>query len=604
MNQTTDLSSLHGIAYDMRQKGATYPEALTEVQKSAKDTNLGAFDILKIVDHEYQKEPGEKADLVDTIKQKVADKATELVGAGKALDDVKKKTYEAYVIQINPDFIAGEGKKDLDVSLTKKEVWDICEDVYADRTIFEFPKDFHYTDSGNAERLLDAYGGDIRYCPPWKCWYIWNNERWMRDDYNKIMILATEVVKSIAGEVNLIDSEDERRACLKWAFRSEDLNKKNNMVVSAAPYVPIKPQDLDSNPNLMTVKNGTVELDTLKFRPFRKSDYVSKMADVAYDPKSKCALWEKHLNMVFEGDQGFIRDFQMMCGYSLLGENPEQVFFILYGGGKNGKSVTLDVLQALLGDYSATLPAEALMENRSRSGGDATPELMAMVGARMVISGEADENCSLSEAMVKKWTGDSKVTVRGLYKDAVEISTTQKIFLATNHKPKIKGSDLGIWRRIWLLPFTHEIPEADRDLHIIEKLLDERDGIYMWMLEGLRGYIENGSRLRKPEKVSSAVETYKSENDILGQFITDCCVVDPDGRESKAIIRSEYVKWCSQNGEDPMSARKFNKIFREKGIVEGKSERYEELVDGAMRRVVGKRWTGVRLKNYGELYES
>lgn len=546
-----------------------------------------------------------ETDRAPTLKREIREKAREISERGRDVEEVIRATIDHYHLGIElPQLTNPEEYENYVPKLSDGEIEVLAREEFAKRTVHDFPTEFTLTDQGNGERLLRHRGGDLRYCAPFKSWYIWDGRRWREDTTEYVMIIAAQVVKMIYFEAAAEGSPGRREALGKWAHKSESITRRDAIVKSARPYIPIQPDQLDANPYLINCRNGTIELDTLKFREHRQWDFMSKIAEASYDPDADCPLWEAHLDLIFEGDREFIRDFQTMVGYSLLGYNPEQILFILWGSGRNGKNVTVDVIGDILHDYSACIPPEALMVNKKRVGGEASPDLMLMVGSRFVTTGESDQGALLSESMIKRWTGDATVSIRGLYKDAITITPTQHLWLATNHKPIITGSDVGVWRRLWLIPFTYTITEEEKDTHIIPKLLQERDGIFRWMLEGLRRYLDAGSELTMPERVQIATEEYKSESDIVGRFLEDECIIDlddPGCLEDKVLIWAQFTRWCDVSGDERPGKGKFKIELSERGIRESIRESYETLRAGKFRTVRGKRWRGIRLKSYDEL---
>jgi putative DNA primase/helicase len=351
--------------------------------------------------------------------------------------------------------------------------------------------------------------------------------------------------------------------------------------------VAVTPDEFDAHPTLLNCRNGTLELDTLTFREARREDLLTKQAGVAYDPAAACPTWLAHLDLVFGEDTAYIEGFQELCGYSLLQDNPEQIMAILYGVGKNGKSVTIGALARVWGDYAVNIAAESLMVRRNDG---PRSDLARLHGARLVTASEGESRASLAESVVKQITGDDAITVRRLYENEFQFRPGAKIFLATNHEPRIRGTDEGIWRRLWLLPFTVTIPEGKRDPAILERLEAEGSGILNWCIEGLRRYQANGCRLAPPAKVVAATARFRSESDMVGRFLAQEMKTDPMGTIERTVLYKIYLKWCEDEGEKPVSNRAVIKYLRERGFDERK-------LGGAMC------WTGIRIKSATEAEE-
>ena len=336
----------------------------------------------------------------------------------------------------------------------------------------------------------------------------------------------------------------------------------SEMVELAEPELIIRREDLDSDPNLVNCQNGTLELDTQTFREFRKSDFLSMKMGTSYDKDAKCPLWMDHLNLVFKGDTSTINGFKRVCGYSLLFGNPEQIFNILWGNGKNGKSVTLLVLNNILGDYAANIPAESLMVKKSD--GPRT-DLAGLTRSRFVTSTEGESGARFAESLIKQISGCDKITCRFLYEREFTYTPGYKVFFATNHKPEILGTDEGIWRRIVLWEFTCYIERADP--HIVEKLMQEAPGILNWLIEGLKEYFLVGLDL--PPSVITATQNYKDECDVVGLFISHTFTIEKDRSVARKELYELFKIWCQENGEvnqrgDPgINNKSFFKILRD-----------------------------------------
>jgi len=460
----------------------------------------------------------------------------------------------------------------------------------ADRTrqnsITHTTKNFEKTDLGNSERFVARFGRDCRYCHPEKSWYIWDQTRWKRDEEGLITDLAKRTVRYIGDEASLIDGDTERAAMWRWAATSQNHSRIEGLISLARSALPILPEEFNKYPDLLNFPNGTLDLRDFSFRDNRREDFCSRVMGCIYDKDAKCPTWESHLDLIFNGDKSFISDFQVMAGYSLLATNPEQIFFILYGCGKNGKSVTVSTLAKILGEYSANIAAESLMIHKNPD----TPrsDIVKLSGARLITASESDSSHRLSESLIKALTGDDTITARNLYEKERDFKVTGKIWFSTNHRPIIRGTDMAIWRRVWLVPFEVIIPEERRDRFISEKLQAEGPGIVNWMLDGLRKYRENGDRLLMPEKVALATKKYRADSDIIGQFLADGYTFEPNARIEKSVLYEQYITYCKSTGENSVSARTFNEKIQERGLAQTK-------IRGT------KYWVGIRAKIKDEI---
>ena len=325
----------------------------------------------------------------------------------------------------------------------------------------------------------------------------------------------------------------------------------------------------DSDPYLLGVKNGVVDLRTGEFRQARKEDYLTKQAGTEYIPGAECPRWKVFLRDIFNGDDSLISFVQSAIGYSLTGVTDEHVLFFLYGTGRNGKSTTTETLQALLGDYAQHAPAALFVS--SRHGGEPEKEIARLKGTRFVVGSEIEEGSKLAESRVKDLTGQDTLTGRFLYGSPFDFKPTHKLWIFGNHKPDVSGTDLGIWRRMRLVPFEVQIEESKVDRQLPVKLLAELPGILNWAIKGcLRWQKEN---LLVPERVKSATNDYQGEEDELGEFISERCVLDSNEVTVRSELHCDYLYWAQSRGTKvPLKPKTFNKRIRSReGIKENKS---------------------------------
>jgi len=441
---------------------------------------------------------------------------------------------------------------------------------------------FPTSDIGNSQRFAQRKKPVARFCHAYKSWFIWDGRRWGKDHIGKAIELAKEVILRIGDEAISIEYSDDSARIFRWAAASQARPRIDAALYLAQSVMAIEPKDLDAKGHLLNLPNGTFNLSTGELCPHNKDDFLTKLAGVEYQPEEECPLWQNHLNLIFNNDQEMINAFQQVCGYTLLQENPEQVLFILYGSGKNGKSKTLGVLSHILGDYAINIAAETLMKKKSMNDNSPRGDVARIFNARFVSASEGEAGQPLAEGMVKQLTGDDKITVRRLYENEIEFLPTAKIWLATNHRPIIRGTDDGIWRRIWLIPFTVAIPEEKRDPDISKKLFAEGSGILNWMIKGLQKYQEAG-HLVQPEKVKIATHEYRQDSDLLKEFLEGWCVMS--GEIKRSDLYRAYSDWCEQNHEKAVGSKRFAIMIREHGV-------------GERRDIKDRYWTGISSRGF------
>ena len=443
------------------------------------------------------------------------------------------------------------------------------------------PESFHLTDMGNARRLVVLYGELLRYVVEWG-WFVWDDTRFRKDAAGQVVRFAKEMVRQIYVEASRATGKSERSAIANHAKRSESRVQIRNTIDLAKSEVEImvRPEEFDLDLWLLNVKNGTIDLRTGQLREHRREDLITKLAPVSYDPTATAPLWEKFLDRIMGENKRLIRFLQKCSGYSLTGDTREQVIFIFYGTGSNGKTTFLRINGDLLGDYAKWTPATTLLAHR----GESIPnDIARLQGARFVVATEIEQNRRLNESLVKAVTGGDIIAARFLHKEFFEFQPQFKVFLGTNHKPEIRGQDHAIWRRIRLIPFTETIPDEEQDRELVEKLKEELPGILNWALEGCCAWLEEG--LQEPEEVVQATLDYRTESDILAEWIEEFCVVHPAATASVTDLYQSYRTWCQDSGQKPLSKRWFGRRLAERGFDSGRTARARSWIGIGLKEV-------------------
>ena len=420
-----------------------------------------------------------------------------------------------------------------------------------------------HSDVGNAQRLVALHGADFRYISRLKVWYIWDGKRWVRDEYGTMERWAKGVARGMLKEATTLDGEDRQRLAAH-ALKSEQAGRIKAMLEMARsePDVMIDVGQIDQQPMLLCVKNGTVDLRTGKLGPHDRSHLMSRMTDIEYDPSATCPLWIQTLAVLFGGDRALVEYVQRAVGYSLTGDTREQCLHLCIGTGSNGKSTVLDVLEQLSGDYGRQADFQTFLERRDGSG--PRPDIARLAGARLVRSSEVGDEKRLNEGLMKSLTGGDTITARFLFSEDFEFKPQFKLWLAANHKPVIRGTDYAIWRRIRLVPFEVTITEEQKDDALPKKLREELPGILTWAVQGCQEWLAEG--LRPPERVLVATAEYRSESDIIATFISECCEVGPGYQVPGASIYNAYKRWSEENGERTWTNTKFGRDLSDRGF--------------------------------------
>lgn len=364
-----------------------------------------------------------------------------------------------------------------------------------------------------------------------------------------------------------------------------------------------KPLDqLDSEPLAVNCLTGTLRFRSIDARadgggvtaevrcdPHRREDLLTRSMPVQYRPDAEAPRFEAFLARV-QPDQEIRSFLQRWFGLSMTAI-PVQRLAFLYGHGANGKSVLVDLMCRILGEYAATVPIEALTGQNRRGGSDATPELISVIGARAVRSSEPEQGEKFKEGTIKALTSGEPIAVRALHSDFIYCTTYFKLTISGNHKPDIRGTDDGIWRRMLLIPFDVQIPEPERDPELIDKLWAERDGVFRWMVDGLLDYLERG--LDVPDVIQEATAGYRRDSDPVGTFLGECTIMDgsDDFMLSRDLIEAFNI-WLEENGETRWGGRTVSLRLKDKAT-RWRHPATGKCMVAAKRRATG--YVGVRL---------
>jgi P4 family phage/plasmid primase-like protien len=422
------------------------------------------------------------------------------------------------------------------------------------------------TDVGNARGFVARHGKNIRYCHGWGKWLIWDETRWRIDEIGQIEALAKETVQAMFHEAAELVSGD-RDKCFKHAIKSEHQQRLMAMILLARSErgVPIRPGQLDRHAFLLNVANGTLDLRTGELREHRKGDLITKLVPVAYDPAATAPVFTRFVTQVMRGRRGLIRYLQRALGYSLTGSCKEQVLFVLYGYGSNGKSTLLTLIHVLLGqDFALDTPADTFA---SRQFGDGIPnDLARLQGARFVTAMEL-ESRKLDESKLKRVTGEDPITARFMRAEYFQFMPQFKLWIACNRKPTIDSAGDAMWRRIRLIPFDLKVATPDKDL--LDKLKRELPGILAWCVRGSLAWQKNG--LGVPATVIADTAAYRSQMDVVGRFLADRTTAEPEARTAAMALYQAYRGWCKSAGESPLSQRAFGSKLSERGLQKSRS---------------------------------
>lgn len=452
---------------------------------------------------------------------------------------------------------------------------------------------FNTTDTGNGKRFALRHAGSARFCIGRNRWYRFDGVRWAPDPGRTVRELAKATAVAINAEAADEPDDARRRALQRWARESESSARISAMLEMAStdPAVCISPDDLDADPDLLALRNGTLDLRTLALRPHREEDLITKVAGVEYDADAACPRWEAHLRLIFANDKGYIRSLQELLGYALLSGNPLQIFPVWWGSGANDKSVTIATVRSILGDYAVSAGAEVFMVRANDAG--PRPDVLALRGARLVVAVESERGHRLNEAFIKQTTGGDPYTTRNLYSTTMETFVPSHLaILVTNPLPAVAGLEDAIWRRLQFWPFEVTIPPEERVAEYDRVLLEEAPGILNWMLEGLRRFYAQASRITVPPPVEAATARHRMEMDQLAPFLREECVRDSNGMVDRGVLYDRYDTYCEETGDELLSRAAFASALKERGVTAGP-------------KVQGRRtWRGIRVRTPAEYREA
>lgn len=424
-------------------------------------------------------------------------------------------------------------------------------------------KNYFLTDVGNAQRLVDVHGRDLRWVARWKVWLVWDGRRWRRDETGEVERRAKTVIRGVFRDA-LSLPEDRKGPTLAHALKSEQAGRLEAMVrlARSEPGMAIAHDDLDQQAWCMTVRNGTIDLRTGQLGPHDRGHLSTKLTDIDYDPEATCPTWQQTLGVLFAGNQPLIDYVQRAIGYSLTGDTREQVLHLCYGTGANGKSTLLDVLAQLSGEYGLQADFQTFLDTGTRNG--PRNDVARLAGARLVRSSEIGENKKLNEGLIKSLTGGDIVSARFLYSEDFEFKPQFKLWLAANHKPVIRGTDYAIWRRMRLIPFEVTISPEQRDELLPAKLTKELPGVLAWAVAGCQSWLADG--LRPPDTVLAATDAYRTESDTIGAFLDEECELSGSYDTQASSLYTAYVRWAKDNGEYAITATAFGRRLTERGF--------------------------------------
>jgi putative DNA primase/helicase len=441
------------------------------------------------------------------------------------------------------------------------------------------------TDGGFGEWLISLHGEAMRYMPEIGSWHVYVAGRWLRDDAGAVVELAKDAAKVIIQLIPTEQSEARQQEMLRIAHRYDCVDRLRRVLdyLRSDERLLMRLAECDTDPYLLNCLNGTVDLRDARLLVHSPAHRLTKTTGIVYDPHAPCPIFEAFLERITRAHSELSDFLRRAFGYTLLGDVREHRFFLLLGRGRNGKSTLVEIVLHVLGDYAQSSSAETWLRQQSNRG--AEPDIARLPGVRMTATAEIGEGRAIDEARIKSIVAGDRTTTRTIYREPFEFSPVCKLWISTNHAPTIKGSDEGMWRRVCLVPFDDYISDDELDRDLSRKLRDEASGILAWMVRGAVAYLRDG--LHEPDVVRAATSEYRSDSDLVGQYIDQRCDIVPGCRETAGRLHRDYMVWARDRGERPLTAVSFGRRLTERGYV--------------AEKVGGVQWrAGLRLRDSGD----
>ncbi len=449
----------------------------------------------------------------------------------------------------------------------------------------EQPAHFNPTDYGNAERLVTLYGDVIRYSPERKAWLIWTGKVWEWDMGGvKIATLAKKTARNIYREAADEPDDDKRKELANHARATEHQVRLDATIKSAEsePGMAVSLADLDANHWLLNVSNGTIDLRIGVLKPHDRADLITELLPIDYDLYDTSTEWDTFLHRIFNDNVDLIVYVQRTLGYSITGDQSEQVFFFRHGSGFNGKPTLLNACRLVMGNYATQMPPTAFMVDKTKHSGP-DEAISSLKNKRLVCSTELEDGQRLSVSLMKRMTGGEPLWCEHKFERGYNFQPTHKLWLSGNHEPIITDTTNSIWFRLKKIPFTVEIPEADRKKGYAEFLAREHGAaILAWLVRGCTAWREDES-LGEPEVVKQAVAEYRENQDILHDFLIERCIFQKNVTIDQKALYADYTKWAEENEFNAIGKLTFRTRIQEKGALATVGNRNVRI------------WRGIRL---------
>lgn len=424
------------------------------------------------------------------------------------------------------------------------------------------------TDRGGAQLLFNCLKGFVKFNHSRDQWLIYNTVCWIYDRTSKI----NEIMLNVGNQYRKVAMKDFDKidfALISQVSKWENVNTASKVLKSLSTMkdIAVTEDELDNNPYLFCLQNGTYNFATMEFQENNQADLITICADYVYEKGSEPSKWLKFLNKIFNYDEQLITFIQIFIGVSLTGISSFDKLLFFYGSGKNGKSVLIQVLTMLLGRYAVKIPARVVQTEKFTNYGQIQNEIARLKGTRLAIAAETEEELKLSEATVKDLTGNDVLVGNYKYKDSFEFQPTHKLLMYGNHKPLVKGSDDGIWRRIAVVPFNVTISNEEQvpsDV-LLKDFQKELPSIFCWAINGFRKWKDWDKKL--PDSITSEINDYKFDSDHVLNFLDENVIEKTDAEIKHDDLYTFYLGWCKNNDYVPKYKRSITKYLKDRNWI-------------------------------------
>lgn len=434
------------------------------------------------------------------------------------------------------------------------------------------PEKYPRNDIGTSNLFATVWRESLVYVIERKSFFVYNGKVWQKDiDDLQTNELAKEFVLSVMEYFRKKGTDNED--LMKYYSSYLQIDKRSKLIRDTKSVISMSIDRFDTSPYLINCLNCTVNIATGEFHPHDPTDYITKTANVVYDPDAKSTEFESFIDSIMQGDRTLVNYLQRALGYSISGATFQECFFITYGATtRNGKGTLNNTIMYMLGDYAKTAPYEVFESKKYKSSGGASEEIARLAGSRYVSVSEPSEDMVLNSALIKTLSGNDRITARYLYENSFEFTASFKLWINTNHLPSIPDDTVFKSGRVQLIPFNRHFKQSEQDRGLKAKLTSKENisGAFNWCMKGFQFMAQEGG-LNVPERIREEIEKYRESNDRIGEFIKDCFIVEDIDKKSKirfSDVYKVYQNWCKDSGYRAMNKKNLKSKMKERVTIE------------------------------------